>query len=312
VHCSADKEFAELIFRAYERKSGVKVLRLYDGEEPKTAALASSFVAEAAGPPKADVFWSSDTNRALALVDQGLTAAYVPTLAAGIPARYKSVDGRWTGFGARIRVILYNTDKVTPAQAPRSILDLTQPRWKGRFAMASPHSGTMSFQVAALFVKWGDAKAGAFLRQLKDNGAVVVASNADVKDRVADGRVDVGLLDEDDAVGAVREKKPVAIVIPDQRGFDALGTPLMPNVALLMRGAPDLEQGQRFIDYLVSPEAETILADGDAAQFPLHAGIVGPILLPPLGTIRVMDVDYLEVARRVPAIAATVRHIFGL
>lgn len=311
VYCSADKEFAELIFQAYEAKTGVKILPLYDTEETKTAGLTARLVAEKA-QPKADVFWSSDTSRAVALVDQGLTAAYVPKTAAAIPDRYKGVDGTWTGFGARIRVILYNTDRVKPADAPRSILDLTQPRWKGRFAIASPHFGTMSFQMAALFVKWGDAKASAFLRQLKDNGAVIAAGNSDVKDRVADGRVDVGILDEDDAVVAVREKRPVAIAIPDQDGADALGTPLMPNVALLIQGAPHLEQGQRLIDFLVSAEAEKILAESDAAQYPLHSGAAGPTPLPPLGTIRVMDVDYLDVARRLPAMEAAVRNVFGL
>ena len=67
---------------------------------------------------------------------------------------------------------------------------------------------------------------------------MIAAGNSDVKDRVADGRVDVGILDEDDAVVAVREKKPVAIAIPDQEGSDPLGTPLMPNVAVLIQGAP--------------------------------------------------------------------------
>lgn len=311
VYCSADKEFAELVFHAYEAKTGVKVLPLYDTEETKTAGLTARLVAEKARP-KADVFWSSDTSRAVALVDQGLTTAYVPRTATTIPARYRSVDGAWTGFAARIRVLLYNTEKVKSGDAPRSIVALTQPRWKGRFAVANPHFGTMSFQAAALFVKWGNARASDFLRQLKDNGAVIAAGNSDVKDRVADGRVDVGILDEDDAVVAVREKKPVAITIPDQDGPDALGTPLMPNVALLIAGAPHVEQGQRFIDFLVSADAEKILRDSDAAQFPLHPDIEGPKLLPSLGKIRVMEVDYADVARRLPAMDAAVRTIFGL
>jgi len=297
VYCSADKEFAELIFRAYETKTGVKVLPLYDTEETKTAGLTARLVAEKASP-KADVFWSSDTSRAVALVDQGLTAAYMPKTADAIPARYKSAVGMWTGFGARIRVILYNKDKVKPEDAPRSILDLTQPRWKSRVAIANPHFGTMSFQAAALFVKWGDEKASGFLRRLKENGAVIAAGNSDVKDRVADGRVDVGILDEDDAVVAVRDRKRVAIVIPDQEGADPLGTPLMPNVAVLIQGAPRAAQGRRFIEFLVSAEAEQILAESAAAQYPLHTGVAGPALLPPLGTIRVMD--------------AAVRTIFGL
>src|SRR5262245_15129041 len=87
VYCSADKEFAEPIFHAYEATTGVKVLPLYDTEETKTAGLAARLVAEKA-KPNADVFWSSDTSRAVALVDQGLTEAYVPKTATAIPDRY--------------------------------------------------------------------------------------------------------------------------------------------------------------------------------------------------------------------------------
>jgi iron(III) transport system substrate-binding protein len=311
VYCSADKEFAEPIFRAYEKKTGVKVLPLYDTEETKTAGLAARLVAEKAHP-QADVFWSSDTSRAVALVDQGLAAVYAPRSADGIPGRYRSAAGLWTGFGARIRVILYNTNNVGPGEAPRAIEDLTRPRWKNRVAIANPHFGTMSFQLAALFVQWGDAKASDFLQRLKDNGAVIAAGNSDVKDRVADGRVDAGLLDEDDAVAAVRDKKPVAIVIPDQDGPDALGTPLMPNVALLVAGAPHVDEGRRFIEFLVSTEVEDMLAASDAAQYPLHPALAGPPSLPALDKVRIMEVDYLEVARRLPAMDAAVRKILGL
>ncbi len=311
VYSSTDKEFAELVFKAYEEKTGVKVLPLYDTEETKTAGLTARLVAEKEHP-RADVFWSSDTSRAVALVDQGIAEPYASPQAEAIPARHKSPAALWTGFAARIRVCLYNTAQVKESEAPRSILDLAKPRWKGRFAIANPHFGTTSFQVAALFAKWGDAKATEFLQSLKANGVVIAAGNADVKDRVSDGRVAVGILDEDDAVVALREKKPVALVIPDQEGPGALGTPLMPNAALLIRGAPHPEEARRFIDFLVSAEAEKILAASDAAQYPLQPGIEGPALLPPLDRIRVMDVDYAEVARKLPAMDAAVKATFGL
>jgi iron(III) transport system substrate-binding protein len=311
VYSSADKEFAELVFKAYEEKTGVRVLPLYDTEETKTAGLTARLVAEKEHP-RADVFWSSDTSRAVALVDQQIAAPYASPQAEAIPAQYRSPAALWTGFAARIRVFLYNTGQVTEAEAPRSLLDLALPRWRGRFAIANPHFGTTSFQVAALFVKWGDAKASAFLQSLEANGAVIAAGNADVKDRVSDGRVAVGILDEDDAVVALREKKPVALVIPDQEGPGALGTPLMPNAALLVRGAPHAEEARRFIDFLVSAEAERILAASDASQYPLHPGIEGPALLPALDRVRVMVVDYTEVARKLPAMDAAVKTTFGL
>jgi iron(III) transport system substrate-binding protein len=311
VYCSADKEFAEQIFKAYETRTGRKVLPLYDTEETKTAGLAARLVAEKAAP-RADVFWSSDTSRALALVEQGLAAVYVPSSASGIPPRYRDANGRWTGFAARIRVLLYNTERVKPSDVPRSIVELTDRRWKGRVAIANPHFGTMSFHAAALFARWGDARATEFFRALRDNGAVISAGNSDVKDRVGDGRVDLGLMDEDDAVVALRDKKPVAIAILDQDGNDPLGTPLMPNVALLVAGAPHPDAGRQFIEFLVSADAERMLAESDAAQYPLNPGVPGPALLPPLDRVRAMDVDYLEVARRLPQMDAAIRNVFGL
>jgi len=311
VYSSTDKEFAELIFHAYEQKTGVRVLPLYDTEETKTAGLTARLVAEKARP-KADVFWSSDTGRAVALAEQGIAASYASPEAAGIPPRYKSARGLWTGFAARIRVFLYNTEIVKPSEVPRSILDLAKPRWKARFAFPNPHFGTMSFHAAALFVRWGDDRAAGFFQALKANDAVIAAGNADVKDRVADGRVAVGILDEDDAVVALRDKKPVGLVVPDQEGPDALGTPLMPNAAVLVQGAPHPEEARRFIDFLVSAEAESILAASDAAQYPLHPGAPGPALLPPLAGIRVMDVDYDEVARKLPAMDEAMKAAFGL
>jgi iron(III) transport system substrate-binding protein len=311
VYSSADKEFAELIFRAYETRAGVKVLPLYDTEETKTAGLTARLIAEK-DHPRADVLWSSDTSRAVALVIHGVSDAYTPSQASGIATRYRSGRGDWTGFGARIRVLLYNTDRVPANAAPRSILDLTHPRWKGRVAFANPHFGTMSFHAAALFAKWGDARATSFFERLKANGAVLAAGNSDVKDRVADGRVDVGVLDEDDAVVALREKKPVALLIPDQEGPDALGTPLMPNAALVIKGAPHPDEARHFIDFLTSAEAERILAESDAAQYPLHSGIKGPALLPPLDTLRVMDVDYNDVAQKLATMDAVLTKVFGL
>lgn len=310
VYSSTDKEFSELVFDAYRKKTGVKVLPVYDTEETKTAGLTARIVAEAPHP-KADVFWSSDTSRAVALLERGVVAPYDPPTAAGIPDKYRDAQRRWTGFGARIRVILYNTQRVKPGQEPRSVSDFTKPEWKGRFALPNPHFGTMSFHSAALFLRWGSDRATAFFRTLKENGAVLAAGNADVTARVGDGKVDAGMVDEDDAIVAIREKKPVALVIPDQEE-GGLGTPVMPNTAMLIAGAPHPEEARRFLDFLVSSEAEKILAESSASQIPLHPGVPGPMALPPLEKIRVLDVDYGAVARELGPMDAALKKVFGI
>lgn len=310
VYSSTDKEFSELVFDAYRKRTGVTVLPVYDTEETKTAGLTARIVAEAAHP-KADVFWSSDTSRAVALLERGVVAPYDPPTAAGIPARYRDPGHLWTGFGARVRVLLFNTQRVKPGREPRSVADFVKPEWKGRFAIPNPHFGTMSFHAAALFLKWGDDKAASFFRALKENGAVVAAGNADVTARVSEGKVDAGIVDEDDAIVALREKKPVALVIPDQEE-GGLGTPVMPNTAMLVAGAPHPEEARKFLDFLVSAEAEGILAESSASQIPLHPGVPGPSALPPLEKIRVLDVDYGPVAKKLASMDATLREVLGI
>ena len=85
------------------------------------------------------------------LQQQGLLAPYQSPNADGIPARYRDPDGYWAGFAARARVIVYNTSQVKPQEAPSSVLDLVDPRWKGRAGLANPLFGTTTTQVAALF-----------------------------------------------------------------------------------------------------------------------------------------------------------------
>jgi len=74
--------------------------------------------------------------RTLVLKSRGALAPYRLPNAEGIPATFKDHDGYWTGFSARIRVIVYNTNPVKPGDAQKSIYDLTEPKWKGQIAIA--------------------------------------------------------------------------------------------------------------------------------------------------------------------------------
>ena len=83
--------------------------------------------------------------RTLVLKSRGVLAPYRSANADGIPAALMDPDHFWTGFSARIRVIAYNTGLVTAEQAPRSVFDLADARWKGQVAMADPRFGSTSY-----------------------------------------------------------------------------------------------------------------------------------------------------------------------
>jgi len=198
---------------------------------------------------------------------------------------------------------------VKPEEAPKSVLDLADPKWKGQAAIADPRFGTMSFHVAALYAELGDQRADDFFRKLKANDVHVVAANSVVLDMVARGEVKVGLTDTDDVNVALQDKQPVAMVFPDR---DGMGVPVMPNMVSLIAGAPHPEAGQKLIDYLLSPEVERSLAQSEAVQIPLHEGVEPPKNMPPINSFKPMTLDYGKAADRVEDVTRRLQPILGL
>lgn len=308
AYVSADRPFSEPILKEYERQSGVRVNVAYDTEETKSTGLANRLIAEK-GRPQADVFWSNEPVRTLVLKSRGVLAPYQSAAADGIAATFKDPDGYWTGFSARMRAIVYNTSKVKAGEAPRSVFDLADPRWKGQVAIADPRFGSTSFHVAALYAELGDARADEFFRKLKANDVKIVDGNSVVRDLVARGDVLVGLTDTDDVNVALEARQPVAMVLPDR---DGLGVPVMPNMVSLIAGAPHADEGKRLIDYLLSANVERKLAASDAVQIPLHEGVSGPKNMPAIDTFKPMTLDYAKAAGRVDDVTNRLASILGL
>jgi iron(III) transport system substrate-binding protein len=308
IYVSTDRVFSEPILKAYEQKTSVKVNAVYDTEETKSTGLANRLLAEK-NNPQADVFWSNEPVRTLVLKKRSVLAPYKSPNAEGIPATFKDPDGYWTGFSARICVIVYNTKLVKPEEAPKSIFDLTDPKWKGQIAIADPRFGSTSFHVAALYAELGDEKADEFFRKLKGNGVKIVPGNSVVRDLAVKGEVKMGLTDTDDVNVALENRQPVAMVLPDR---DGMGAPLMPNMVSLIAGAPHAEAGKKLIDYLLSAEAERALAQSEAVQIPLRRGVEGPKNIPLLNSFKPMTLDYGKAADRVEDVTKRLQTLLGL
>ena len=281
---------------------------MYDTEETKSTGLANRLVAEQARP-RADVFWSNEPVRTLVLKSKGVLAPYRSPSAQGIPPALVDPDGFWTGFSARIRVIAYNTKLVKPENAPQSVFDLADPKWRGQVAIADPRFGSTSFHVAALYAFAGDEKMDDFFRRLKANGVRIVDGNSVVRDMVARGEVKVGLTDTDDVNVAMEDGQPIGMVLPDRNG---LGVPVMPNMTSLVANAPHPDEGKRLIDYLLSPDVERMLAQSEAVQIPLHAGVPGPKNIPAIDTFTPMTLDFAKAASRVEDVTQRLAVILGL
>ena len=292
IYTSLDKVFSQPVLEAFEKETGIKVLAVYDSEATKTTGLVNRLIAEK-DSPRADVFWNSETGRTIVLKQKGVLAQYVSPSACDIPPQFKDPEGCWTGFAARCRILIYNTDLLKNEVLPGSIFELTQPKWKGRVALAYPLFGTTATHAAALFAHLGDKKARVYFEALKANGVMITDGNASARDRVADGTVPIGFTDTDDAFVAIKQGRPVDIIWPDR---DGIGTLLIPNTVALIKGGPNPEAGKKLIDFLLSPKVEEMLAHCESGQIPLRPAIKRPADVPALDKIKLMEVDYEETA----------------
>ena len=305
VYCALDRGFAQPILEEFQRETGIEVLPKWDAEATKTTGLVEAIRAERERP-RCDLFWNNEVGQTVVLAEEGLLQAHQSPNAAALPPEARDERGLWTGFAARARVLIVNTDLVPEADRPRGVAALADPRWKGRCGIAKPLFGTTATHVAALFAR-DEAAAKAWLEAIKRNEVVVCAGNASVKDRVARGELAFGLTDTDDLNLALLDGQPVAAVFPDQ-GEGEMGTLMIPNSLAIVAGAPHPAEARQLVDWLLRPEVEAKLAASRSAQVPLRAGIARAAWIP--DQVRTIPVGWPEVGRAFPRAREHVRTAF--
>lgn len=308
VYCALDGEFSEPILRSYAEATAVDVRANFDVESTKTVGLVNRIIQEKA-KPRCDVLWNNEILHTLRLQRQGLLAPHVSPAADPYPPNYRCPDGYWHGFAARARVLIVNTDLVRPDHQPDSILDLVDPRWKGRVGVAKPLFGTTATHAAVLFAAWGETRAQEFFTQLKEN-AQILGGNKQVALSVARGDLAFGWTDTDDAIIEIEAGRPVSMIFPDQNP-DGLGTLFIPNTVAIIQGGPHPESAHQLVDYLLSAEVEERLAAGPSAQFPINPEVNVGSRAAGTDPVRWMDVDFFAAADQWDTAAAWLRDTFA-
>ena len=296
VYVSTDQVFSEPILRDFEKETGIKVKTVYDTEETKSTGAMNRLIAEK-NNPQADVYWANEPIRAIVLKQKEISTSYFSPNAGGIPSIFKDPEGYWTGFSARARVFVVSGEE----EAPDSILDYINVKWKDKAVIANPLFGTTTSWISSLFSVWGDKKAKYFMEKMKENGVKISTSNGESTTLVTNKEFVFSLVDSDDATNVIRGGKPVRQIYPDQ-GEGGLGCLVLPNAGVLIKGGPNPKNGKKLLDYLLSPETERKLAFADCAQIPLHKGVETPDDVRKIEDIKTMRVDFEAVAEKLQEI----------
>lgn len=290
LYSSMDEGVIRPIIDLYEKRRGVKVLLVGDTEATKTTGLVQRLIAER-GKPTADVWWSSEALGTAKLSNLGILAPYASKINdkdfdKGWPQNLRGIDGDWYGYAARPRVFVYHSTRVAAGDVPRTLVDLTRERFRGKVGMAAPEFGTTRGHMAALRSLVGEEHVEAWLAVLRANGLRIYDGNATVVRAINLGEIDVGLTDHDDVLAGQQNGWPVAAAYEaegltptdeDKARFGPLaagtGALMTPCTVGLVKGARHLQGACDLIDFLLSSEVERLLAKSGSGNVPIRAAV---------------------------------------
>jgi iron(III) transport system substrate-binding protein len=246
------------------------------GETPQ---LASTIVEEGDNSP-ADIFFSQDAGALGALDSEGLLIELPRDILEKVPARFRASDGTWVGTSGRARVIAYGRD-VKRSELPPSVLDLTAPEWKGRVGWA-PTNGSFEAFVTGMRKTLGEDQARSWLEGMVANDAQAYQDNSAIRDAIAAGEIDAGLINHYYVAEAKKEDPnyPVDVYFPP----GDIGS--MINVAGVgvLESSDHQDEALAFVRELLTPASQRYLAEGEL-EYPIVPGVKADPSLVPLDEI---------------------------
>ena len=280
-HESLTKEWID----AFTKETGIKVTYRQGGD----TELGNQLVAEGDRSP-ADVFLTENSPAMAAVEKAGLFADLDAATIGQVPAQYRPASGKWTGVAARTTVFVYNKAKLQPDLLPKSLLDLQQPAWKGRWG-APPTKADFQAIVAALLQLKGEAATAQWLAGMKAN-AVAYNDNIATLKAVNAGEVDGGVIyhyywfrdqaktkemSGNTALHYFKNQDPGAFVSLSGGG--------------VLKSSKKAQQAQQFVKFITSKAGQEVLEKGDSFEYPVASDVPANPALVPLADLQAPVVD---------------------
>lgn len=289
VYSGRNENLVGPLIEQYKEQSGVNVQVRYGG----TAEMASVILEEGNNSP-ADIFYGQDAGALGALAQEGRCTPLPESITSRVDDRFISPDNTWVGISGRARTLVYNTDELSEADLPASVLDLTEPKWAGRVGWA-PTNGSFQAFVTAMRVNLGDEETRAWLEGMIANDVQVYPSNTPIVEATGVGEISVGLVNHYYLYRFLAENPDFPAA---NYHFPAGDVGSMINVAgaCIVDTAANTDEAIAFLAYLMSDEAQQYFAD-ETYEYPLVSGDISiNEKLKPLAEIDTPDFDLGDIS----------------
>ncbi len=305
VYSGRAERLIKPVLDAFQAESGITIQML----TANTTALVNRLGLEGKRSP-ADVFISNDAGtleraRELHL----LQALDMPGIEAAIPKSFRAPDNSWIGLSGRIWVVVYNTTLVDPTDIS-SILELGQPKWKGKVAIPSASSVYLQTGVSVIREIQGDTVTKEFLQGLKDNaGTSVYGKNRQIVAAVARGEVAVGLVNHYYINRHLDKHADAAVaqLLPDQ-GENGMGIVLNAAGIGITAHAKHLAQAKALVKFLISTKGQQMFSSGNK-EYPLNPSVDAAPELVPLNSFQVANVPLARLAELRDPTMTVIEHV---
>jgi iron(III) transport system substrate-binding protein len=289
IYAGRGEDLIAQVIADFEADTGIDVEVRYAG----TAELAAQLLEEGDATP-ADLFWAQDAG-ALGAVDQaGLLTTLPDDVLNLVDPANRADNGSWVGVTGRARVIVWSTERLTEADVPTSVLDLTDAQWRGRVGWA-PTNGSFQAFVTAMRVTLGEAVTKSWLEGMLANDVQEYSNNSSQVEAVGRGEIDMGLVNHYYLLRFLAEDPsfPAANAFPS----GDIGSLLNVSGIAQLKGSGDDELAVQFVTFLLSQDVQTYFAGvTDEAEYPLVAGVEPSSVLPALSELNPPAVDLSDLA----------------
>jgi iron(III) transport system substrate-binding protein len=288
IYSGREESLVGPLLEEFETATGIETEVRYGG----TAEMAATILEEGQNSP-ADVFYGQDAGALGALANAGRLIELPAATLEKVDPRFESNRGDWIGTSGRARVVVYNTDNLTPADLPDDIFGFCDAAWSGRLGWA-PTNGSFQAFVTALRAVEGEDRTREWLQCIQANEPQVYSNNTGIVTAVGAGEIDAGFVNHYYLFRFLAEDPDFPASNYSPRAGD-LGAMLNVAGVGIVDSGDNQEAAQAFVDYLLSQSAQEYF-NRETNEYPLSGTIETNPLLTPLSDIDLpaLDLNQLE------------------
>ena len=278
-YTSTPIETGQKIVNLFEKEYGIKVEMFRSGG----SAILRRFQQEMdAGRVAADVLTTSDPAAANAMTKKGLFVAFKPKNFDKVPDAAKDPNGNYIAQRLNMMTLYIRSDKIAPADEPKTWDALLDPKYKGKMVMPDPSFTSLLVSVVGMTAK---EKGWTYFQKLRQNDVMIVQGNQQVSDAIKRGErlIAVGALDsyaaEDRNAG-----HQIKTLYPSDGVF------VIPSPTSVVKGGLNPNAAKLFAEFMISDTVQKLFPD--EGGYSARSDMPAPKGSPDMKSIKINPVDY--------------------